>query len=106
MPIVSLGSAIQADANSDAQLVKQSQILIVQADAISLHADVDRDTGTDFGADGAYQVSDQITSGQQWLSAVEDQGDTVEAMRPDVLADAHGRALGDLIRHAPGSTAP
>ena len=96
VPVVRLGRAIQADPYLDAKLTEQPQVGIVQPDAVRLYFGDHRHIWADGGPGGANEFSDELTSGQQWLSAVHDQRHARYPVSADMLADARRRVIRNL----------
>src|ERR1700759_5339675 len=95
MPVVGFGHAVNAHPYLDVEFFEQPQIRIAQADAVGLDPQVDLDPA-DCGLDPLGNVRDQITAGQQRLTAVQNQRDSGQAMRAGMLSNSLGGPACDL----------
>jgi len=106
MPVLAGRVAVQAYPNLDANLVEQRQISVIEADPVGLDARMYRGIITDSVPHRSHQMGDEFRSGQQWLTAMQDESDLMQAVSVDVLADPGGGLVGNCQRHPLRSRPP
>ena len=85
MAVMGIRVAIETDAYPDFEFIKKLQVIRVEQDAVGLKADSGADIWAQCMAYCLHGMPDEIFSGEQWFTAMQDQLDRIQRMIPNVL---------------------
>lgn len=99
VPVLGFRATVQADSDMEAEFAEHLQVDLVEANAVGLDARPHGYRVADSGVHGSEDVPDRVRPSKQWFAAMQNQGYLAQAVRVDVLADSHGRPLGNRFGH-------
>jgi hypothetical protein len=106
MSVLRIGGAVQAHSHPDVEFAEQPEVRVIQPDRIRLHPCVDLRARTDRVSCRGYQKGDEFASGQQRLTAMQDQDYLLQPVCTSMLAYTRGGMFGYLHGHSPRLVSP